>query len=136
MNDAGRLRRDPAMRWAVGGRAVREAAASASQMGRFETEWLTRPENLAALGNLPGRWIDRAQPAPAEPAVHRAGSLAPVPDLDCHTGPDRWTLPRTVRASGECRLEGGDVRCSIHSWEWTCRGCCGSARRSGAIIPF
>ena len=32
--------------------------ASASQMGRFETEWLTRPENLAALGDLPGQWID------------------------------------------------------------------------------
>ena len=59
VNDAGRLRRDPAMRWVVGGRAVREAAASASQMGRFETEWLTRPENLAALADLPGRWIDR-----------------------------------------------------------------------------
>jgi len=33
-------------------------AASASQMARFETEWLTRPENLAALANLPGQWID------------------------------------------------------------------------------
>jgi hypothetical protein len=33
-------------------------AASASQMGRFETEWLTRPENLAALADLPGQWID------------------------------------------------------------------------------
>ena len=58
VNDAERLRRDPAMRWVVGDRAVREAAASASQMGRFETEWLTRPENLAALADLPGRWID------------------------------------------------------------------------------
>jgi len=35
-------------------------AASASQMARFETEWLTRPENLAALANLPGQWIDTA----------------------------------------------------------------------------
>src|SRR5947208_852541 len=58
VNDAERLRRDPAMRWVVGDRAVRDAAASASQMGRFETEWLTRPENLAALADLPGRWID------------------------------------------------------------------------------
>ncbi len=30
----------------------------ASQMGRFETEWLVRPENLAALADLPGQWID------------------------------------------------------------------------------
>ncbi len=28
-------------------------------MGRFETEWLTRPENLAALADLSGQWIDR-----------------------------------------------------------------------------
>ena len=34
-------------------------AASASQMGRFETKWLSRPENLAALAALPGQWIDK-----------------------------------------------------------------------------
>jgi hypothetical protein len=62
VNDAERLRRDPAIRWVVGDRAIQEAAASASQMGRFETAWLTQPENLAALAALPGRWID---------AVHR-----------------------------------------------------------------
>jgi hypothetical protein len=27
-------------------------------MGRFETKWLSRPENLAALGDLPDQWID------------------------------------------------------------------------------
>src|SRR6516225_5739092 len=32
---------------------------STSQMGRFETAWLTRPQNLAALIDLPGRWIDK-----------------------------------------------------------------------------
>src|SRR5271169_5011136 len=58
VNDAERLRRDPAMRWVVGGRAPMGQAASASQMARFETEWLTRPENLAALVDLPGQWID------------------------------------------------------------------------------
>src|SRR6476660_1680168 len=45
VNDAERLRRDPAMRWVVGGRAPMGQATSASQMARFETEWLTRPEN-------------------------------------------------------------------------------------------
>ncbi len=58
VNDAERLCRDPAMRWVVGDRAIEGSAASASQMGRFETEWLTLPENLAALADLPGRWID------------------------------------------------------------------------------
>ena len=58
VNDADRLCRDPAMRWVVGDRAINGTAASASQMGRFETEWLTRSENLAALADLPGQWID------------------------------------------------------------------------------
>jgi Transposase DDE domain group 1 len=35
------------------------SAASASQMGRFETRWLNRPENLAALADLPSRWIEK-----------------------------------------------------------------------------
>ena len=55
VNDADRLCRDPAMRWVVGDRAIAGFAASASQMGRFETKWLCRAENLAALADLPGR---------------------------------------------------------------------------------
>ena len=58
VNDAERLCHDPAMRWVVGDRAITGSAASASQMGRFETEWLARPENLATLADLPGDWID------------------------------------------------------------------------------
>jgi hypothetical protein len=30
-------------------------------MGRFETQWLCRSENLAALVDLPGQWIDKVQ---------------------------------------------------------------------------
>ena len=59
VNDADRLGRDPAMRWIVGGRAVAKAAASTSQMGRFETEFLATDENLTALAGLSGQWIDR-----------------------------------------------------------------------------
>src|ERR1700731_1603421 len=58
VNDAERLCHDPAMRWVVGGGAPMGRAASASQMGRFETEWLARPEGLATLADLPGNWID------------------------------------------------------------------------------
>src|SRR5919199_311600 len=58
VNDADRLAHDPAMRWVVGGRAVAGQAASASQMGRFETEVLTRDTNLSALCDLSGCWID------------------------------------------------------------------------------
>jgi hypothetical protein len=59
VNDADRLAHDPALRWIVGGRAVRETAASTSQMGRFETEVLTQEANLSALADLSGRWIDQ-----------------------------------------------------------------------------
>lgn len=59
VNDADRLGRDPAMRWIVGGRAVTQSAASASQMGRFETEVLVQEAKLSALTDLSGRWIDR-----------------------------------------------------------------------------
>jgi len=58
VNDANRLCRDPVMRQLVGGRAVKHGAGSASAMGRFETEILTRAGHLAALADLPGRWID------------------------------------------------------------------------------
>jgi hypothetical protein len=58
VNDAERLRHDPAMRWIVGGKAASGCAASASQMGRFETRWLTAEKNLSALTDLSGQWID------------------------------------------------------------------------------
>ena len=58
VNDADRLGRDPAMRWIVGGYAVAKQAASASQMGRFETEFLATDDNIAALADMSGQWID------------------------------------------------------------------------------
>lgn len=48
VNDADRLALDPVMRQIVGGRAVDYRVASASQMGRFENEVLTSPDNLTA----------------------------------------------------------------------------------------
>jgi hypothetical protein len=59
VNDADRLCRNPAMRGVVGDQAITRSAASASQMARCETEWLSRPENLAALADLPSQWIDK-----------------------------------------------------------------------------
>jgi hypothetical protein len=47
------------MRHVVGGRATEHAAASTSQMARFETEVLAQTRNLATLANLSGEWIDR-----------------------------------------------------------------------------
>jgi hypothetical protein len=59
VNDAERLARDPAMRAIVGREGLARPAASSSEMGRFETEWLATEANLAALTDLSGAWIDR-----------------------------------------------------------------------------
>lgn len=59
VNDADRLAQDLVMRHVVGGRAVDAQAASASQMGRFETGTLASPANREALAYLSGQWIDR-----------------------------------------------------------------------------
>jgi hypothetical protein len=63
VNDADRLASDPVMRQVVGGRAVDAKAASASQMGRFETEVLAKTDNRAALAEMSGHWIDRVHSA-------------------------------------------------------------------------
>ena len=59
VNDADRLAHDPAMRAVVDRGGLDRQAASTSQMGRFETEWLTGEANLAALADLAGAWIDQ-----------------------------------------------------------------------------
>ncbi len=59
VNDAQRLSRDPVMRAIVDRKGLDRMAASTSQMGRFETEWLATDDNLAALTALSGVWIDR-----------------------------------------------------------------------------
>ena len=59
VNDAQRLSHDPVMRAIVDRKDLDRMAASASQMGRFETEPLTTDCNLAALSDLSGVWIDR-----------------------------------------------------------------------------
>ena len=54
-NDAERLCVDPAMRQVVGERAKDKTAGSVSQMGRFEADSLTQPQNLKVLMNQPGK---------------------------------------------------------------------------------
>jgi hypothetical protein len=59
VNDAERLARDPTMRAIVGREGLDRLAASSSQIGRFETEWLASDANLETLADLPGAWIDQ-----------------------------------------------------------------------------
>ncbi|MBY0586827.1 IS1380 family transposase [bacterium] len=61
LNDAERLRVDPAMRQVVGGRAREKTAASTSEVGRFETEILSQPANLEKIQKMAGLWIDRVR---------------------------------------------------------------------------
>ena len=78
VNDADRLAHDPAMRAVVDRQGLVRAAASTSQIGRFETGWLTSAINLAALADLPGVWIDR---------VHaRKPQITIVLDMDSSVG--------------------------------------------------
>src|SRR5262245_14372393 len=60
VNDAERLCLDPALRTVVGGRPKNQAAASTSEMARFETEILPSKDNLKHLMDLCGKWIDQA----------------------------------------------------------------------------
>src|SRR6266851_856769 len=57
VNDAERLRHDPAMRWIVGGKAAQSSAASPSQMGRFETQWRDMLEHVQLPKDLLS-WIE------------------------------------------------------------------------------
>jgi Transposase DDE domain group 1 len=129
VNDAERLCRDPAMRWVVGGGAPMGRAASASQMGRFETEWLTRPVNLAALADLPGQWIDavhqRRQPRvvvldmdSSESPTYASRKAAPTTAISgapaitrcsCSTNSAIWSGVRCVRAT--CTALRAGARC-------------------------
>src|ERR1700745_25499 len=42
----------------LGARRRMAARASPSQMGRFETRWLTAEKNFSTLADLSGQWID------------------------------------------------------------------------------
>ena len=58
-NDAERLAQDPAMRIIAGWRGAEKRAASTNSMSRFETEVLTRSENLEGLAQMNTRWVQQ-----------------------------------------------------------------------------
>jgi Transposase DDE domain group 1 len=112
VNDAGSLRHDPAMRWIVGGKAAQGPAASPSQMGHFEAQWLTADKNLLALADLSGQWIDR---------VHaRRPPRGIVPDRDSSVSP--------THGEQEMSVWNGHYECTCYQR----MGRCAQARR-GAI---
>jgi Transposase DDE domain group 1 len=114
VNDTERLARDPAMRAIVGREMIDRAAASSSEMGRFETEWLATEANLDALTDLPGAWIDR---------VHERRP----PDgiiLDMDSSESRPTASRKARPTMATSAVPGTIRCSCStsSATWSAGG--------------
>jgi hypothetical protein len=78
-NDAERLAQDPAMRVIVGWQGTERQGASTNTMSRFETEVLTREENLKGLARLNVEWVDRAM---AQTSHHRV-----ILDMDSSESP-------------------------------------------------
>ena len=60
VNDAHRLSVAPTMRRITGKKIDNKNAASANTMGRFETQMLSVEDNLKALSEVNGRWVERA----------------------------------------------------------------------------
>jgi len=60
VNDQEALARDPAMRAAIGKRALDRTAASSGTVSRFETDILTQEQNIAALVTLNSGWVSKA----------------------------------------------------------------------------
>ena len=90
------------MRWIVGGKAASGCAASASQMGRFETRWLTAEKNLSALDDLSGQWIDRvhARRPPRGVVLDMDSSVSPTHgDQRTASGTATIPAPATIRSS-------------------------------------
>jgi hypothetical protein len=60
VNNQEALTRDPAMRAVVGKKALDRNAASSQTVSRFETEILTREENIEALSTMNSAWVEKA----------------------------------------------------------------------------
>ena len=100
VNDAERLRHDPAMRWIVGDKAASGTAASPSQM--VETRWLTAEKNLSGLADLSGQWIDR---------VHaRRPPRGIVLDMDSSVSP--------THGEQEMSVWNGHYQCTCYHRTW------------------
>ncbi len=110
-----RLSHDPVMRAIVDRKGLDRMAASTSQMGRFETEWLATDENLAALSALSGVWIDR---------VHdRRSPKMIILDMDSSVSP--------THGGQEGTAYNGHFGCTCYHTLF----CFNPVRRSGTVHP-
>ena len=99
-----RQSRGPVMRAIVDRKGLERSAAASSQRGRFETAWLTTDDNLAALAQLSGAWIDRAR--------QRRRSKTIVLDIDSRVSPTHGEQKGSFNHFGDlrrCALRRGHV---------------------------
>src|ERR1700720_4893376 len=125
VNDAERLRHDPAMRRIVGGKAAHRCAASPSQIGRFETQWLAADKNLLALavqdngltGFIHGvrreascsTWIRASVRLTANKRTASGTATMPAPAIirsSCSTSSVTWNDVRFVPATSTAPTDG------------------------------
>ncbi len=121
VNDAERLSRDPAMRTIVDRKGFDRRAASTSQMGRFETEWLATEENLAVLSDLSGVWIDRVHDRKTPKII--------ILDMDSSESPtygdqEGRAAPRATRPTMGISAAPATTRCSCSTSSVTWSGAC------------
>jgi hypothetical protein len=146
VNDALRLRHDPVMRWIIGDKATTRSGASPSQMGRFETTWLAKPENLVTLADLSGHWIDQV--------AKRRSDKRVVLDMDSSVSPTHGEQEGSVwnghfvctcyhplfvfNQYGDlerCALRHGNVH-SADGWEAVLKPVVARYRKAAARIAF
>jgi hypothetical protein len=146
VNDAERLRYDPAMRWIVGGKAAKGVAASPSQIGRFETEWLAATGNLSALADLSGQWIDTVHERrpPGDIVLDMDSSVSPTHGdqeqsvWNGHFGCTCYHPLFVFNQFGDlerCVLRPGNVH-SADDWESVLKPVVARYRSKGARISF
>jgi hypothetical protein len=109
----------------VGGKDLERGGASTSQMGRFETELLATDDNLAALAQLPGMWIDR---------VHqRKPPKIIVLDMDSSVSPTHGEQEGTAIevAIGDHRVQVSCTSGDLESSSTSCEGSTGGIPNNG-----
>jgi Transposase DDE domain group 1 len=137
VNDAERLAHDPATRAVVDRTGLDRQAASTSQIGRFETGWLTSEANLAAPADLSGIWIDRlhARRLPATIVLDMDSSVSEThgtqegPAYNGHFGCACYHPLFVFNQLGDlerCSLRSGNVHSAAKA---RCAGAGGSAYR-------
>src|SRR3954447_17522547 len=127
VNQAARLARDPGMRAIVGREGLGRPAASTSEMGRFETDWLATEANLDVLSDLSDAWWWSARRAACRAGNRRRGTAA----RPSGSGPGGRGGQRPTPTFGRLREAGAGLAWAGTAWQvW--RACLARQEQDGA----